>query len=270
MPDDLIYLYAIVAKDSPAALALGADGRAGLDSAAPLFPIAASGLAAIASALPLDLRDLLAGADKPPDLKQVAPFAVRHEETIRSLLPLAPALIPLTFGAVYRDRESVATFLTEQEEPLRNLLAWLDQKEEWTLKVYREEARAAAVAEAASPVLRELDAAIATAGPGRAHLLRKRRDQIRREEIERAEQSALRSVFAALESRVVAVKADDVLAASVTVERLVMKAACLLERDDASRFAEWVGDLDRQWASEGLRMELTGPWAPYSFVRSTS
>lgn len=59
MPDDLIYLYAIVADDAPAATALRAREGFGPDSSAPLFPIAASGLAAIASALPSDLRDVL-------------------------------------------------------------------------------------------------------------------------------------------------------------------------------------------------------------------
>lgn len=270
MPDDLIYLYAIVADDAPAATALRGREGLGPDSSVPLFPIAASGLAAIASTLPSDLRDVLGNADETPDLKRLAPFAVRHEETIRSLLPLAPALIPLSFGAVYRDRASVTAYLSQQEETLRRLLAWLHRKQEWTLKVYRNEVRAGAAAEAASPVLRDLDVAIATAAPGRAHLLRKRREQVRRVEIEQAERAALENVFAALERRVVALKADEVLVDTTTVERLVLKVACLLDRDDARPFAAWVDDLDRELTDSGLRTELTGPWAPYSFVRSAS
>ncbi|HEX5414165.1 MAG TPA: GvpL/GvpF family gas vesicle protein [Chloroflexota bacterium] len=270
MPADLIYLYAIVAEDSPAATTLEAGDQSGLASSLPLFPVTAGGLAAIASVVPADLRELLDGAAAPPDLKRLAPFAVRHEETIRSLLPLAPALIPLGFGAVYRDRESVASFLNREEETLRRLLARLNQKEEWTLKVYRDEARAVAAAETASPALREIDAAITVAGPGRAHLLRKRREQVRQAAIEHAEQAVLEDVFAALASRAIAAQADEVLGEPGAAERLVLKVACLLARDDAPRFAEWLADLERARADDGLRMELTGPWAPYSFVRSAS
>lgn len=276
----MIYLYCIVEAGTAAADLLATGDLRGLEPNEPLFSIESEGLVAAVSRVPETifaeepLNTLLA------DLPRLAPFAIRHEEAVRALLPAAPALVPLAFGTVFHAPQGVTALLRERADEFRRLLDTLRHKQEWGLKVFRDAAQALEAADTASAELRRLAAAAAAASPGRAHLLHKRREQLRETEAHRLVAQSLDTVLQRLAATSDAVRCDEVPRSELRAPsssardpergtwnpQLVLKAAFLVRAAAVDTFCTVAAELERAYAPQGLSLEVSGPWAPYSFV----
>ncbi len=262
----LLYLYCIVASGTEAHRLLERRGLPGMEPGEPLFPVEAGGLVAAVSRVPAasfqeeSLNALLA------ELPRVAPLAVRHEQAISSLLPLAPVVVPVSLGAVYRSAESVAELLDRRGEELRGLLAALAGKQEWGVKVFRESWRLLEAAEASSQELQRLADEAAQSSPGRAYLLRKQRERLLAGEADRLARQWLDAMLQALQQASDSMRVDQLLDVPRGEPALVLKAAFLVRADAVDAFRSVVASLEGQYAPVGLQLELNGPWAPYSFV----
>lgn len=266
-PGSLVYLYAVVEAGSRAHQALAAGEIAGLDPAAPLFAVEAAGLAAAVSYVPAALF-----AEEPlnalvTDLQRLTPFAVRHEAAIARLQPHAPALVPLTFGAVYERPERVRLLLAEQATAFHAMLDRVRGRQEWGIKVSRNMAQSLAAVGDHSEELRRLAAEAAAASPGRAFILNKQRQRILADEADRMVAAACNELLEELAAVSAAARRDQITRLD-TVEsvQLALKAAFLVDETAADRFRALAGALNERIAPRGLRLELSGPWAPYSFV----
>jgi hypothetical protein len=261
----LFYLYGVLAPESLGAALVRTGKVPGIDDDEPLFPVEAAGLLAAVSRVPAtDFEEEPLNA-LVNDLSRLTPYAVRHEEVIRALA--RSALVPMTFGAVYRSAYGVVRMLEERAGDLRSLLERLDGREEWGLKVFAHLPRLQAVAEQESDQLRDLARQAAAARPGRAYLLAKQRERLRGQESSRAAAGMLRETMERLTALAVDAVQEDTGPAQPGMEQLLLKAAFLVERAGAETFSRVARDLDRSNAPRGLRLELSGPWAPYSFVR---
>jgi hypothetical protein len=199
-------------------------------------------------------------------LPRLAPYAVQHEEVIRALLPAAPALVPMAFGAVYRSPERVAALLGERASEFRALLDTVRDKHEWGLKVYRDVTRWLAAAETASDELQRLAAEAAAAAPGRAYLLGKQRERLRAAEADRLAAAALDDIVERLAAHSASARRAPLAPAAPGPTQLVLNAAFLVGTAEAEAFRGAAAALQRRFEPQGLSLELTGPWAPYSFV----
>lgn len=197
-PGFLIYLYA-VAEDATAAHRLLASRTVpGVAPHEPLFPLEAAGLVAAVSRVPAatfaeePLNALLT------DLSRLAPYAVRHEQAIQALVSAGSALIPTTFGSIFRAPERVVAMLTEQAAALRRSLDRVRGRQEWGLKVFADTPRTLVAATAASAELRRLSDEIAASRPGRAYLLARQRERLLAGEAERLTAAALDAIMGRL------------------------------------------------------------------------
>lgn len=262
----LLYLYGIVEAGTEGDRLLASRMVPGLEAGEPLFPIGVEGLVAAVSRVPgatfeeEPLNALLT------DLPRLAPFAVQHEEAVRALLPAAPALVPMAFGMVYRGTERVEALLRERAGEFRELLARVRGRYEWGLKVYRETARWLAAADATSDELRRLAAAADQASPGRAYLLSKQRERLRAAEADRLAVEALDAIVGSLEPLSAVARQNTLGAAAPGPTQLVLSAAFLVDAVAAEVFRAATAELERTYAPQGLSVEVSGPWAPYSFV----
>ena len=108
---------------------------------------------------------------------RLAPRAASHQEVNGSLLELTNAVIPLAFGAIYRDADGVRELLRARADDFADRLRAVEGRAEWIVSIERE-----GYAAPSGGAVGALDAEIAAAAPGRAFLLGKRRDEIIREE----------------------------------------------------------------------------------------
>ncbi|MFH0515770.1 GvpL/GvpF family gas vesicle protein [Streptomyces sp. M41] len=205
------------------------------------------------------------------DLDWLTATARAHQQVIDALTVVTTPL-PLRLGTVFRDDSGVRTMMEAREEDFRRVLDRLEGRVEWGVKVYAdvepaasaEPAETAPAAEAAAPS--EGAAAGAKAMSGRDYLRRRRTQTRAREDVwQRAAAFAGRlhetlSAFAE-DSRL---HAPQNAALSGATGQNVLNAAYLVPRGNSEEFVELV---DREKDdSPGIRVELTGPWAAYSFT----
>jgi hypothetical protein len=200
------------------------------------------------------------------DLASLAPYAVRHEEVIRGLISDGAPLVPMTFGTVYRSEAAIQKMLEARSDEIHELLESLRGKAEWTLKVFVSEQALKTAARRVSPTLKALDAQAAAAAPGRAYLLARQIEGIADSESDRVLADALNDIFTRLALACARGRLDDVAAGDGSEIQLVGKAAYLVAWDAATEFEQTLVAVEAEYAPLGLRLELTGPWAPYSFV----
>jgi hypothetical protein len=261
----LIYVYCIIEPDSRAFTMLERREVDGLDPREPLFPISAAGIVAAVSRVPAETFQEEPLNVLVKDLSRLAPYAVAHEHAIRTLLPAAPALIPMMFGAVYRTEERVSTLLAEQGADFRRRLDHLRDRQEWEVKVFRRPAELlSAVAASISQVNSTADAA--PASPGRAYLLERLQQQRLRREAVRMTSELLGSIRERLEAVSFRVRVDPIESATSRDPELVCKIAALVARPKTGAFRALTAEMSRDYDALGLGLELSGPWAPYSFV----
>ncbi|MFB7084665.1 GvpL/GvpF family gas vesicle protein [Streptomyces sp. NPDC056296] len=194
------------------------------------------------------------------DLDWLAGTARAHQQVIDALTAVTTPL-PLRLATVFRDDSGVRVMMEEREEGFRRTLDRLDGRVEWGVKVYVE----AEPEQAAGPVQPAPKPA-----SGRDYLRQRRKQTRANDDLwSRAEEFATR-LHGTLSSG-----ADDARlhapqnpSLSGAAGRNVLNAAYLVRRDVSEEFVEMV-DRTKDDAP-GIRVELTGPWAAYSFAGEDS
>lgn len=266
----LLYLYCVLEPGTEAEQLLRSGRVEGLDPTEPLFPIEAEGLIAAVSRVPMVDFAEEALNELVTDLPRLAPLVVRHEGAVRTLYAAAPALVPMAFGAVYREPEGVVRFLTAEAERLASLLDAVRGRQEWGVKVFADAAELRSAAERSSAALRALDDEARTAGPGRAYLLQRKREEMLASETRGLLGAALETIMELLGADSNATRLDDIPRDQDGPTELVLKAAFLIEGGAAQAFQARAAEMKDAYLSQGLSVEVTGPWAPYSFTGARS
>ena len=252
----LLYAYAFLPAGADV------DGLTGIDDQ-PVSLLAEGEVAAALSAVPAEQFEEEPLNRLVGDMEWLAPRATAHQAVNGALMELTDALLPLSFGAVYRDSSSVARTLRERQDELRARLAAVRGCSEWVATLQRDEARALDAAEIDDPELARLQAEIAAAPPGRAFLLRRRVEDVRRAALARMDQSAAQAAIAGLAQLVERVYAEPIL--RNTPDAPLARASLLVRRPNEAELVEQVADLARRWDERGYLLRLTGPWPPYRF-----
>lgn len=266
-PSHLLYLYCVLKNDTGAKRLLDDRCVPGLQPHEPLFSIETSGLAGAVSRVPAATFQSESLDALMKDLPRLAPIALGHDEAIRALLPHTPALVPMALGAVYASPQGIIELLRGRAEELHHLLARLEDKQEWGLKVFKDSAILAEAAAANSDQHRGLAVKAAEASPGRAYLIRKQQERLLVKESARLITQWLDEIVKRLSTMSAAVSIDQLPPVQAGDSRpLALKAAFLVEVDRIETFRSVAGELGHTYESLGLRVEVNGPWAPYSFI----
>lgn len=246
------YAFVLTRRVDPASLA----GRAGLREA-PLQVVEHEGLQAVVCTVDLEEFGEEALRRNLEDLGWLEQVARAHDEVVREVARHG-TVAPLRLVTIYSDDESVRRHLGELAGELTAALDRVEDRSEWSVKVF---------ATAAPP---EVEPAVASSSaperPGAAYLRRKRDQAERRRATSEQAASAAGTVH------------DQLAAASVAARRLtpqdprltgrsepmVLNAAYLVVDDRADAFRELVDRLRARHTE--VTVELGGPWPPYSFA----
>lgn len=269
MSEAVTYAYAVLRDEEGLAVALqGVEGVTG----APVHLVSTSPASELAAAVsPVPAADFQESALRRhlEDLDWLEEVARAHHTVIEALAAHTTVL-PLRLATVYLDDERVRTMLREDAEGFSYALRRLAGHLEWGVKIYVEPqpderqpndtraADAAGPAGAAAPA----DAL----GPGRAYLRARRVQRHSRDESYEAARQAAERVEAI----------GRAMAADHATHRVqqgelaggpgenVVNDAYLLAQETAEDFRTQV--LDAAQGLSGVRIDVTGPWAPYSFA----
>ncbi|MET9829228.1 GvpL/GvpF family gas vesicle protein [Streptomyces sp. NPDC006385] len=258
------YAYAVVrasgtaARSAQAALA-DVRGVAG----APVTLVRSGPVAAAVSAVPGEEFSEPALKTRLEDLAWLESTARAHHHVIETLAARTTVL-PLRLATVYLDESRVERMLGERQEVFSALLDRFDDHVEWGVKVYAELPSASAPAPMPSPAGHGASGTEPDAG--RAYLRRRRQHHQAREDTRRAAAEAVRRTEE--RARGLAVerarhRPQQGTLARVPGENLANDAYLVprrLSEEFRDRMLHAADDLP------GVRVEVTGPWAPYSFT----
>ncbi|WDM13202.1 GvpL/GvpF family gas vesicle protein [Streptomyces lavenduligriseus] len=194
------------------------------------------------------------------DLDWLAATARAHQGVVDALTTVTTPL-PLRLATVFRDDSAVRVMIEAREDHFRALLDRLDGRVEWGVKVYAEEA--AAEPAGAAPAAPEKPAS------GRDYLRQRRaRGQAKEETWQRAERFA-HALHERLSARAEDFRLHPPQNSALSRESglNVLNAAYLVPRAHSEEFVELVDHTKDE--EPGFRVELTGPWAAYSFTGDT-
>lgn len=251
----LRYVYGIV--PAAAAGAIGPAALRGIDGTT-VRSVTEAGLAAAVSDVDGEAYAGDALNERIADLDWLAERATAHQGVNARLLELAGTVLPLAFGALYRDDERVREMLREDAPGRIARLERLAGRGEWLVTIVRD---------AGSPsdddALRGLDREIAASAPGRAFLLEKRRGEVAARAAERADADAARAALARLGAAAERSYEEPVAGGGPDV--VVLRVSLLAPRDARPAIDHAVRATEGELAPRGYRLRVTGPWPAYRF-----
>ena len=217
--------------------------------------------------------------------------AREHHYVIDAAARLFP-LLPVRLATVYSGDDAVCAALSERCDQLRDALHRVGGRVEWGVKAYaapnaaegagedatgRTDAdpagaeRAPAASATESPESPEAPEGAAqepktAGGAGMAYLRRRRAQLTSARESETAAVSGAQAVHAELTAKAIGARLHPPQSAQLSGVRqpMLLNAAYLLDPDGSVAFTAAVAGMAT--AHPELRVELTGPWPPYSFA----
>ena len=254
MTDELRYLYAVARAEAKTAIA--AANLRGIDGGR-VEAIVEGPLVGVTSPVPASDYDEAPLNSRLADLEWLAPRATSHQEVNGRLLEIADAVIPLAFGAIYRDADGVRELLRSRADDLAERLRTVEGRAEWIVSIERD--GSAPTGEA----VRALEDEIAAAAPGRAFLLGKRRDEVVREERRTRDAAVAEETWATIEAIAERVYREPLIEDPTAAA--IARFSVLAPRDREVELGDVVRRLGASGASEGYRVRLSGPWPAYRF-----
>jgi hypothetical protein len=260
---ELLYVYGVVGHPTTRASDAGRlEGLTGIGDA-PVGLVAEGAVAAVVSPVPAEEFDEEPLNSHLRDLAWLGPRAAAHQAVNARLMERGDALLPLSFGSVYRDEASLRRTLATRAVDFERRLEAVRGRAEWVVTLTRDEASALAALEGASQALRRLNEEIAASPPGRRYLLNRRLGDVRRQELASLDAEAIQATVLGLGETVERVYREP-LADGASVGP-VARASLLVRRAREDAFLAEVGRLDGEWRARGYALAATGPWPPYRF-----
>lgn len=249
---EISYLYAVTRAPGPGPDPF--DGLLGVGGR-PVRTVEYGGLAAVVGSVPAAEFDEEALKERLEDLAWLEKVARAHHTVVDRATRHA-VTVPLRLATLYRDDEGVRRVLEREHDAFDSALRRLDGRIEFGVKVF------------SVPVPPAEDPPVGKGpGSGREYLRRRRERHRRREEEWRSAGELCDRIDAELLRRSHDRRAHrpQPAALSRVGGENVMNTAYLVDERDASSFLDAVEEV-RRWAPAGTRVDVSGPWAPYSFA----
>jgi hypothetical protein len=257
------YVYGVISAreaDLPADLA-------GVDPRQPVALVEHQDLAAIVSRVSLAEFGEEQLHENLNDVEWLEDKARAHEAVLDAALSRM-TVVPMRLCTIYRSEEQVHEMLGRERPLLVDALRRLDGKTEWGVKLVAEpEALERAAAQA-----REDDSPEARAGSeGTAYMDRKRREARAHEEHDRVAEEWAHEVHerlaeAASEALLNPTQRPEV---SGYAGEMLLNGVYLVTNSEVENFQRLAERLAEDYRERGALVDLTGPWPPYNFVKSS-
>ncbi|WP_040795601.1 GvpL/GvpF family gas vesicle protein [Nocardia higoensis] len=251
--DEGIWLYTVADTTTVGEVLDGATGVAG----EALRRIEAGPLTAVVGSVPLAVFGEQPLRRNLEDLDWLEGVARAHDAVVSAAARRGP-VVPMRLATVFLDDDRVRELLEERRTDFEAALALVAGRTEWGVKGYGDrDALIGAVARAAAPD---------SGGTGTAYLLRRRAQLSAQDTVEQQTAEHVEQIHETLVREAAAGRRQPATdpALSRTGEWMVLNGSYLVDDDRADAFAAAVAAQSERFP--GIRLELTGPWPPYSFA----
>jgi hypothetical protein len=235
------YVYGIIGATTPRSF-----GRIGIGAEpTEVYTIVHRDIAAVVSDSPLETYD--------PTRANVLAHARVNDAAMEG-----HTVIPMSFGTVFKSRPDIVELLRSAYDAFRDVLAKMQDKVEFGLKVLWEPHEVIRDLESEDETLARLKEEIRSR-PGSTYFARMQYGRLVDSLLHDRSERHVADVFEALRPASVASRSDKPIG-----DKMIMNAAFLVERERSGAFQEAVRIASKQ--ASALRFKCTGPWPPYNFV----
>ncbi|MGW0940715.1 GvpL/GvpF family gas vesicle protein [Streptomyces sp. NPDC002666] len=260
------YVFAVCRADHPGDFASTSHGHA---AGGPLRLLRVGGVCAVVQDVPTAEFSEEALRDRLADAAELERCARTHHEVVTAAASVGPT-VPLPLATLYLDDERAATALRENQDRFRAVLEHITGRAEWAVKVYM--THSDTLARSAVPDAPAAPPPNSRSEPqqrsGRAYMNRLRSRQQLRESHREEALAAAEQVGSALRDLAVGTVQRRPHGPEVTGKdrTQVMNAACLIAEDRIEELTSTIGRLRASPEFKGIEIDVSGPWAPYSFT----
>ncbi|WP_062982483.1 GvpL/GvpF family gas vesicle protein [Nocardia anaemiae] len=194
------------------------------------------------------------------DLDWLAATARAHDAVVSALVRRGPT-VPLRLATVFLDDERVCELLETRRADFIAALTLVTGRTEWGVKAYTDRAALTAAVAAAGSTRTGSEK-----GRGTAYLARRRAELSAQATVERDAAQRAEQIHARLVRHSVAGRRQAATDPALSGRRdwMVLNGTYLVDDDRADDFTATVRELGAELP--GIRLEITGPWPPYSFA----
>ena len=237
------YIYCIIETSEPRSFGpMGIGGRGD-----EVYTIHHRGLAAVVSNTPLVVYD--------PTRENVFAHEQVNETVMREF-----TVLPMAFGALFRTDEDIIELIRGTYDALRDVLAKMEGKVEFGLKVNWDRDKVTSELEHTNDEIRHLKEQITSRTTGSTYFARMQLGRLIETSLTDQADAYIREVYSLLRDTAVASRANKPIG-----DRMIMNAAFLIERNREAEFDQKVKEIASKYEDK-LSFRYTGPWPPYNFV----
>jgi hypothetical protein len=258
----VLYLYCFARPLSDPPEVVGIDGRQYVSA------LTINDVTAIWSPVPLDAFTGPTGDANLRDSSWVVPRACQHERVVEAVMRRSPVL-PVRFGTVFSTPGLLEERLADWATVISRFLDDVSGKEEWSVRGFADPDRVAKWLTASAPALAELQRQTPSS-PGAQYFYEKR--------LRVAVQGALgvwRRVVATEVAKSLSDCVDQVRVLSSWLRddskgprQQVLNCTVLVPKERVAGLHTYVNGIEERYADPGVKLEVSGPWPPYSFCPS--
>jgi len=199
------------------------------------------------------------------DLAWIGPRACRHEKVVEEAMRRSPAF-PARFGTIFSSFDALEKLLDVHYDEISRFLDKAAGKDEWAVKGLLN--RAQARRSFSNLMLSKEEGRLASLSPGKRYLS----EQQIRSSADRELKSWLQGVIKGIGDDLCRHSSEfcerKVLSLDIEAMDMVLNWAFWVAREDSDDFRAGVDRANKQNDRQGLLLQLSGPWPPYSFLPS--
>jgi hypothetical protein len=207
----------------------------------------------------VNFRDIAAVvSDTPIELYEPTRQNVLAHERVNETVMRAHTVIPMSFGTVFKTREDIQQLLRSAYEAFKDVLAKMEDKLEYGLKVLWDRERIVEELERETEDIHRLKGEISSRN-GSTYFARMQYGRLVDAALQGRSERFVQEIFDELRPVAVASRANRPIG-----DKMILNAAFLVRRDREPDFDGAVKAIAAKHAH--LTFKYTGPWPPYNFV----
>jgi hypothetical protein len=191
--------------------------------------------------------------------------SINHLEVIKAIMKNY-AVIPFKFGTLFKDYSDLEKFIENRSDLLVDKFRLVENKEEWEIKIYCDKKVMTDHISELNEEIELLDNQILQSAPGKAFMLKYRKNELTNQEIDRLMLVNTQKCLEELKSLSQLYLIHYFSPFKKEGETLILKASFLVEKNIMPEFIRLIHLQESKYSSLGFSFEAKGPLPPFSFA----
>ncbi|MEH7084575.1 GvpL/GvpF family gas vesicle protein [Neobacillus drentensis] len=196
--------------------------------------------------------------------------AFHHHEVI-SIIHQHFTVLPMSFCTIFQNESNLESLLVDQYDVIYQKLLTLKDKQEWNLKVFCNHEKALSFVLQHNDEVLDLRAQLASMPKGKQFLMKKKLEHLISSQLEVEQSKWWNEIKQELTSVVSEINLRQNWGKEVTERKDEMIVNCdfLIDQSVSKLFMNNVVTIEKLYEPLGCTFQVTGPWPPYHFSRTT-